>query len=148
MHGPMLERSVVELDLEHTPAQELIWESMALANLMVGLASNRRYAYHSVGALGAVELTAPTRTAYVAEGLKRLNVSKQGFIYFSLHSTVDIKHSLDWNNEVISSLVKQDPGLAPFIAEGALMRLKAGARCFECYRQYFGLTAAAQAQSS
>ena len=39
---------------------------------MTAFAATRRYAYHSIGALGVVELTAPTRVAKVAAGLKRL----------------------------------------------------------------------------
>ena len=45
------------------------------ANMMVALATNRRYAYQSIGALGVIELTAPGRAALVNEGLRRLGVS-------------------------------------------------------------------------
>ncbi len=143
MHGPMLDDAAQALKISKTGAPDMEWEPMALANLMVGLACNRRYAYHSIGALGAVELTAPTRTGLVAEGIKRLGVSKQGYLYFSLHASVDIRHSLDWNREVIYPLVKDNPAVATCIAEGALMRLNAGARCFDRYREYFGLPTAA-----
>lgn len=141
MHGPMLGEVSKALKLDEHVKTGMVWEAMALGNLMVGLACNRRYAYHSVGALGAVELTAPSRTGHVAEGLKRLGVSKQGYLYFSLHSSVDIRHSLDWNREVIGPLVKGNPQVAKCIAEGALMRLNAGARCFDRYREHFGLAA-------
>ena len=49
-------------------------ESLALGNTMIALARHRRYAYHSVGALGVIEMTAPTRAGYVNEGLRRLGV--------------------------------------------------------------------------
>ncbi len=139
MHGPMLASAADELGIDQLVGSGLVWESQALANLMVGLASNRPYAYHSVGALGVIELTAPSRTKYVAEGLKRLNLSKHGYLYFALHSSVDIQHSKDWNREVICSLVDQHPDNARYIAEGALMRLNAGARCFARYREHFQL---------
>ena len=107
---------------------------------MTALATNRRYAFHSIGALGAIEMTAPDRAKAVARGLERLGLDKASRHYFALHAVLDRKHSADWNREVISSLVESDPALAHPIAEGALMRLAAGARCFERYRQEFRLT--------
>ena len=54
MHGPMLETLALRLGLAPNP-DDTVWEALALANTMAGLAANRRYAYHSVGALGVVE---------------------------------------------------------------------------------------------
>ncbi|MES2546730.1 MAG: iron-containing redox enzyme family protein [Pseudomonadota bacterium] len=138
MHGLMLENTVNDLNLKPT-IDTTAWESLALANLMLALAINRRYAYQSIGALGAVEMTAPTRVAYVNDGLKRLNVDFETRKYFQLHATLDIKHSEAWNREVIYSLVKSNPLVALPIAEGALMRLCAGARCYQRYRMHFGI---------
>ncbi len=133
MHGPMLEviaeRLGLRPDLEST-----VPESLALANTMAGLACNRRYAYHSVGALGVIEQTAPSRAILVAAGLKRLGVPPEDRHYFDLHAVLDVKHSLAWNAEALHPLVVADPAVAPAIAEGALMRLEAGAACFERYR--------------
>ena len=140
MHGTMLDATVRELNISENTADNAVWEALALGNLLLAAAFNRRYAYHSVGALGAVELTAPTRTVWVEKALRRLNISKSGSLYFRIHSTVDIRHSKDWNREVISSLVDGNPGVAQAIAEGALMRLNAGARCFDRYRREFGIT--------
>ena len=138
MHGPMLETLSHRLGL--TPdVQTTVWESLALANTMAGLAANRRYAYHSVGALGVIEQTAPGRAALVAQGLKRLGVAIEDRHYFDLHSVLDVKHSLAWNAEAIGPLVADRPELAPAIAEGALMRLECGAACFRRYRTEFGL---------
>jgi hypothetical protein len=47
---------------------------------------------------------------------------------------LDVKHSEDWNAKVIAPLVAEDPRRAVAMAEGALIRLTAGARCFERYR--------------
>ena len=138
MHGLMLESTVKDLNLTPT-IEDTVWESLALANLMVALAMNRRYAYQSIGALGAVEMTAPTRVGYVNEGLKRLNVDFEARKYFQLHATLDIKHSEAWNKEVIYSLIKSNPQTAKPIAEGALMRLYSGAKCFEMYRKHFAI---------
>jgi hypothetical protein len=82
-----------------------------------------------------VELTAPWRAAHVADGLKRLGVGKERR-YFALHATLDIKHSEAWNAEVLRPLVEADPDCARYIAEGALMRLDCGRRCFEAYRAH------------
>ncbi len=139
MHGPMLEATVRELNIPDNTADNAVWEALALGNLLLAAAFNRRYAYHSVGALGAVELTAPSRSVWVAKALQRLNISKSGSLYFKIHSTVDIRHSKDWNREVIASLVDGDSSVAQAIAEGALMRLNAGARCFDRYRREFGI---------
>jgi len=134
MHGPMLDRLARTLDLHPAP-EDVVWQALALANTMAGLAANRRYAYHSIGALGVVELTAPGRAACVAAGLKRLGVAASARHYFALHATLDVRHSAAWNAEVIAPLVQADPRRAPAIAEGALMRLECGLACFEVYRE-------------
>jgi hypothetical protein len=134
MHGPMLEALIDELGLE--PAIEsTVWESLALANAMTAMAMNRRYAWHSIGALGAIELTAPGRSRAVADGLRRLGLGGKARLYFELHATLDVRHSRDWNDKVIRPLVEEDPRRARAMAEGALIRLAAGARCFERYRE-------------
>lgn len=132
MHGPMLAQLAQALDLHPTIAGTVA-PSLALGNTLVAFATTRRYAYHAVGALGAVELTAPWRADLVAKGLKRLGVGKPRK-YFALHATLDIAHSEAWNAEVLRPLVEADPACARSIAEGALMRLEAGRRCFEAYR--------------
>ncbi|MHA6717991.1 iron-containing redox enzyme family protein [Sphingomonas sp. RS6] len=134
MHGPMLDGLVETLAV--TPVIENTrWESLCLANAMTAMAANRRYAWHSVGALGVIELTAPGRSAMVAEGLKRVGLSPKEARYFTLHAVLDIKHSEDWNREAIRPAVEEDPARATAMAEGALIRLRCGARCFEAYRE-------------
>lgn len=140
MHGPMLGKVAKELQLEKSTIEEIVPESLALANILTAFAANRRYAYHSVGALGAIELTAPDRAAKVYRGLKRLGLSSEGQKYYSLHAAVDIRHSFEWNKEVILPILEENFSFSRFIAEGALLRLYAGARCFTRYRAHFGLT--------
>jgi hypothetical protein len=137
MHGPMLARlaDALALDRETEPVAEAI----ALGNLLAGLAFNRHYAFHAVGALGVVELTAPDRTRAVNRGLMRLGVAAKDRQYYALHATLDIQHSRSWNREVIAPLVAEDPTRAVAIAEGALMRLAAGERCFIRYRRELGV---------
>ncbi len=139
MHGPMLEHLANRLGL-HPAVETTIWEALALANTMAGLAASRRYAYHSVGALGVIEQTAPGRAKLVGLGLKRLGVSGKDRHYFDLHAILDIKHSEAWNAEAAWPLVAEDPNRAPALAEGALMRLECGAACFQRYRTVLGVT--------
>jgi pyrroloquinoline quinone (PQQ) biosynthesis protein C len=138
MHGPMLEHLATRLGLQPR-IETTVWESLALANVMAGLAANRRFAYQAVGALGIVEQTAPGRSAQVAAGLKRLGVPAGDRHYFALHAVLDVKHAAAWNAEAIWPLVAEDPRYATAIAEGALMRLECGAACFRRYRRELGL---------
>lgn len=133
MHGPMLDALVETLRVAPI-IENTVWESLALANAMTAMAANRRYAWHSVGALGAIELTAPGRSGLVADGLKRLGFNGKERRYFSVHAVLDIKHSIEWNKEAIRPAVEEDPARATAMAEGALIRLQCGARCFEAYR--------------
>jgi hypothetical protein len=134
MHGPMLERLVSALDVRPT-IETTVWQSLALANAMTAMATRRDYAWHALGALGVIELTAPDRSGAVAAGLRRLGVSAKNRTYFDLHATLDVKHSAAWNAEAIHPAVEEDARRATAIAEGALMRLTCGARCFEQYRR-------------
>jgi hypothetical protein len=138
MHGPMLEHLARRLNLQPHP-DTTVWQALALANTMAGLASARRYAFQSVGALGVIEQTAPGRAKLVGEGLKRLGVSGKDRHYFDLHAVLDIKHSAAWNAEAAWPLVAANPDWAPALAEGALMRLECGAACFRRYREVLGV---------
>jgi hypothetical protein len=146
MHGPMLEALTLELQIPADGCE--VAESLALGNLMTAMAATRSLAFHSVGALGVIELTAPGRAKQVNAGLKRLGVGGAARRYFALHATLDVKHSIAWNREVIRSLVARDPSTARAMAEGALMRLEAGRRCFERYRARLQRTATARATTS
>jgi hypothetical protein len=132
MHGPML--GLLKHELQLRPG-EPVWEALALGNLMVALASSRHYQYQAIGALGVIELTAPGRAELVNAGLKRLGVAGAARRYFALHATLDVRHSETWVREVFRPLVEAEPRIAPRLAEGALLRLRAGQRCFDRYRQ-------------
>jgi hypothetical protein len=133
MHGPMLDALVTALGLEPT-IDDTLPESLALANAMTAMATNRRYAWHSVGALGVIELTAPGRSGCTAAALRRLGFPPKVRRYFDLHASLDVRHSAAWNAEALRPLVEEDPARARAIAEGALIRLACGARCYELYR--------------
>lgn len=134
MHGPMLEALAETLGVAPS-IESTVWESLALANAMTAMATSRRYAWHSVGALGVIELTAPGRSAATAAGLRRIGLSDRERRYFDLHAVLDVKHSADWNREAIRPAVEEDPRRARAMAEGALIRLRCGERCFARYRQ-------------
>jgi len=136
MHGPLLERLASYLEIDARP-ELVVPESLALGNAMLALARSRRYCFHSIGALGVIEMTAPTRACFVDAGLKRLRIPAKKRLYFTLHAVLDIKHSECWNREVLRSLVERDARCANAIAEGAVIRLWHGARCFDRYRRHF-----------
>ncbi|MET0286879.1 MAG: iron-containing redox enzyme family protein [Polyangiales bacterium] len=140
MHGPMLADLARAVGVVCTDLREIVWEALAVGNVLAGLAYNRRFAFHSIGALGAVELTAPTRAVKVVQGLDRLDVEHEASRYFRLHATIDVIHARDWRDEVLVPLIDERPEVARWIAEGALMRLRAGARSYERYRRELGLT--------
>ena len=73
MHGPLLERLANYLDIDAKP-EHVIPESLALGNAMLALARSRRYCFQSIGALGVIEMTAPTRACFIDAGLKRLRI--------------------------------------------------------------------------
>jgi hypothetical protein len=136
MHGPLLERLAAYLQIDAQP-DFVVPESLALGNAMLALARSRRYCFQSIGALGVIEMTAPTRACFIDAGLKRLKIPTKKRLYFTLHAVLDIKHSECWNREVLRSLVEEDSRCAQVIAEGAIIRLWHGARCFERYRRHF-----------
>lgn len=132
MHGPLLGKLKHAL---HLDSGDPVWEAQALGNLMVALATSRHYQYQAIGALGVIELTAPGRAEQVNAGLKRLGVAGEVRRYFALHATLDVRHSEAWLREVFRPLVAAEPRVAPRLAEGALLRLRAGQRCFARYRR-------------
>jgi hypothetical protein len=138
MHGPLLERLANYLDIDAQP-DRVVPVSLALGNAMLALARSRRYCFQSIGALGVIEMTAPTRAGFVDAGLKRLRIPTKKRLYFTLHAVLDIKHSECWNREVLRSLAGEDPRCAHAIGEGAILRLWHGARCFDRYRRRFAL---------
>ncbi|GAA4026798.1 iron-containing redox enzyme family protein [Actimicrobium antarcticum] len=133
MHGHMLERMVQELGLQPS-LDATVWESLALSNTMIGLAMTRRYTYHAIGALGAIELTAPLRVKKISNGMRRLGLDGRARAYFDLHAALDVSHAKAWIREIIRPLVDADPSCAQYIAEGAMMRLLCGERCFNRYQ--------------
>ena len=112
---------------------------------MAALAANRPYAYHAIGALGVVELTAPARAVLINAGLKRCGIASRARQYYALQATLDRQRAAAWNREVIAPLIAAEPEIAQPIGEGALLRLAAGARCYARHRAELGVTTASRA---
>ena len=129
-HGRMLEDLARELGI--VPGAPVVWESLALANMMTALATNRRYAFASVGALGFTEMTKPRRAAPIAAGLRRLGVGADARRYYTLHAMLDVKHAASFKRDVLRPLAANS-ATARAMAEGALMRREAGRRCVARY---------------
>jgi hypothetical protein len=138
-HGALLGPVVLEMDAAF-PAEDIVWESLALSNLMIGLAWNRRYAYQAVGALVATELTAPGRSSVLREGLGRLDVSPRAKDHIELLARLDAQHARPWWEELVRPLVMTSERIGRLVAEGVLLRLHAEARCYARYRRHFGFT--------
>src|SRR3546814_10646836 len=85
MHGPMLDVLAEALGVQPR-IENTVWESLALANAMTAMATSRRFAWHSIGALGIIEQTAPGRSVEVAAGLRRIGLSGRERHYFDLHA--------------------------------------------------------------
>lgn len=122
------------LDLASAP----VCESVALGNLLAGLAYDRPHEGHAIGAIGATNLTAPDRARLVCLGLKRRHVAasaRQAYLRYAMGGG----RAAAWSHEWIAARVREQPACAAAIAEGALMRLRAGERCFVRYRRELGL---------
>jgi hypothetical protein len=134
-HATDTPRTAVQCPKHAVQPDAAVWESLALGNLMVALATTRHYAYQSLGALGVAELTAPKSKQFVQAGLLRLGLKVEIPDYYSSSTRFDALHSAAWQKEVIEPLIASDSTLAPLIAEGALMRLNSAALCCERYRK-------------
>lgn len=116
------------------------WEGLARSNLMLGLAANRRYAYQALGALGMMEHAAAEQAGYVYGALARLGFSEESRGFFAVRQRLAPLRAHAWNEGVLLPLVAQDARCAPALAEGALMRLAADARCQRRYSAVLGVT--------
>lgn len=133
-------RARLALVLRLRPAlEETVWEALALNNLMLGLAANRRYAYQAIGALAASALTAAARLLPVHEGLRRLGISAPARRYFARQAELAQNQADSWIGEVLGPLVSAEPRSLRPMAEGALLRLQAEQRCCERYRRELGV---------
>ena len=93
---------------------------------MLGLATNRRYGFQVLGALGLLELNAGATGALLNAGLKRLGYSPASCAYFAARETLSPRRALSWNAGVLLPYVAQDARTAAAIAD---------ARCVQRYQR-------------
>jgi hypothetical protein len=140
MHSELLSRLVGSFQLSWEDYYEDVhWAPLALSNLMIAFAMKRAYFSQSIGALGVIELTAPERCLRVMEGMKRVKLRDDEYKYYALHSLLDQEHWAGWKMNVMRPLIREYPERMVKMAEGALLRLFAGARCFEVYCNHLKL---------
>jgi hypothetical protein len=130
--GCLLQELKHEMNMDST--EPPVWETLARSNLMLGLATNRRYGFQVLGALALVELNAGSTAALLNAGLKRLGYSSATRAYFGTRETMSPLRAHAWNEAVLLPYVAQDARTVAAIAEGALMRLVADARCVQRYQ--------------
>ena len=116
---------------------DVVWESLAASNLAVALALNRRYAWQAVGALGVVALTAPLRAERVSLALRRFGLAA---VEVEEDRSREREETQAWIRGVLAPRVEEDTERAPLLAEGALLRLRAAARCARRSRNELGLS--------
>ena len=129
------------MDVATTSTEAIEWESLAPANMLVGFAYSRRYAFQAIGAIGAVELTSSTRAPRILRVLDRLDVPKSASDSLGLHAIVGSGHWQRWRDNIAIPLVAAFPDAAANIAEGALALFNASARMFRRYREHLGVSA-------
>ena len=129
------------MDVATTSTEAIEWESLAPANMLVGFAYSRRYAFQAIGAIGAVELTSSTRAPRILRVLDRLDVPKSASDSLGLHAAVGSGHWKRWRDNIAIPLVAAFPDAAANIAEGALALFNASARMFRRYREHLGVSA-------
>lgn len=112
----------------------VVWEALAVSNLMVAFAANRRFSYHAAGALAVAELAGGPQRGAIERGLRRLGLPAE------LAPAAHEHLAWSWCNDALPALVAADPAAASQIAEGALSRLAASARYHErCQRDLDGI---------
>src|SRR3569833_3293412 len=85
MHGPMLDQLAAHFAIQ-PEVETTVPQSLALGNMMLALATNRAYAFLSVGALGKNKKTTPKHTTQKNKNLDRRGVPKKQSHYFALHA--------------------------------------------------------------
>lgn len=128
-------RLTLVLRLQPLALKDLLWESLALNNLMLGLASERRYAWHALGALAARGLSQAARLPSLCEGLHRLGIPAPARQGLQRQAELARSQSSSLLTELIAPLARDDRLVARAMAEGALLRLRAEERCAARYRQ-------------
>jgi hypothetical protein len=135
-HSEMLERLTRHFGIR-ADVSAILPEALAQENVLNAMAAHRQYAFHAVGALGIAALMNETRAQAYARGLVRLKVPAKARKYFTAQAAHDDTAMSAWMSEVIVPLAQQNATRAQSIAEGAVIRVIAAARCHEAFRLKF-----------
>ena len=125
VHTHLFGQLLDELDV--TPSyisSNMLPVSLLTGNLSSCLVMHRHLFYEALGFFGVVEYLAPPRFTQVVSALKRNGVSEQGQAYHKLHIWIDRIHGASWFNDVVRSVVEENPEAAKAILRGALARLE------------------------
>jgi hypothetical protein len=98
-------------------------ECRAMSNLMMGLASNRHYAFQSLGALSLQPVSTVKRLKSLGIALGRMGIR------------CILPSEPNWIKESLLPFVRENPDIRLPIAEGALMRMNAASDCYRSYRE-------------
>ena len=106
----------------------LVPEALELANLVVGLAANRRFAFHAVGAFVAQVLADDDAALDLARVVHRAGRSFPT-------SVIDLETDdrAGWARGALAALLQEHPASARAVLEGSVLRLQAGARRWRRY---------------
>ncbi len=115
----------------------IIPEAMAQENLLNAMGAHRQYAFHAAGALGITALLNDERAPTMMRALTRLKVPAKARKVFAVQAARDPAETRAWLDDVIAPLARRNTVRAQSLAEGAVMRLMAAARCQEAYRLKF-----------
>lgn len=122
------------LAVEPAPLDCVCSEALAERNLRIGLAANRRYAHHALGALACTELLADARMMALRDGCRR--------IARDLPIGEDAPRSSGSDGpvhrELLLPALSEDPSMVRPVAEGALMAFTARAACVARFREELG----------
>jgi hypothetical protein len=125
-------RLVLRLPADAPESAQPLWQVLAINNLLLALAVDRRYAYQALGALAALVLTTPARARAIDRGLQRLGLSAPAREYFRRLADGDARN---WAQAALPTLAA-DARAARALLEGSLLYLRAAQRCWtRCGRQ-------------
>ena len=139
VHTHLFESLVKELQVEVPSSEELPWQVLARANVMLWSCIPRANAFRAQGVLGAVEILAAGRCAQVSKGALRAGIPEQTMRYYRTHAEVDIGHGSGWMDRVIHAQVAEFSQARIGIAEGLLVRADSSLDYFDyCLGEVLG----------
>lgn len=124
------------MEVEPAPLDCVCSEALASRNLLIGLAANRRYAHHALGALACSELLAAHRISALVSGSRRFgDAGAEGEERRTVSRALPSFH-----RAVLEPLLLEDPSVVTRLAEGALMAFSARLRTVSRFRDELGFT--------